>query len=249
MPKLILVTGGSRGIGAAICSRLAADGYAVAVNYAADADAAQAVVQAITQAGGTAQAFAGDMADSQAVERLFAEATAALGPLVGLVNVAGLTGPPTPVEELDPATLTHLFAVNAIGPMLTSKEAVRRLSTQHGGAGGSIINFSSVAARLGAFPGMAAYAATKAAVESFTQSLASEVGPMGIRVNAIAPGMIETDMTRGPLSQAAFREQVVGMTPLRRIGQPAEVADVVAWLLSDEARFVTGHTLTVSGGI
>jgi NAD(P)-dependent dehydrogenase (short-subunit alcohol dehydrogenase family) len=249
MPSgLIVVTGGSRGIGAAICRRLAADGYAVAVNYAADAKAAEATVAEIKKAGGRAEAFQADVADAGQLPRLFDQATQALGPLAGVVNNAGVTGRFARVEERDADELAQLFAVNVIGTILGCKEAVLRLSTKRGGSGGSIVNISSIAARTGGLPGLASYSATKGAVESFTKGLATEVGPEGIRVNAVAPGFTETDMNRNALAQASFRERIEAMTPLRRIGLPEEIAEAAAWLISPAARFVTGDVLTVSGG-
>jgi NAD(P)-dependent dehydrogenase (short-subunit alcohol dehydrogenase family) len=249
MPSgLIVVTGGSRGIGAAICRRLAADGYAIAVNYAAAAKAAEATVADINKAGGRAGAFQADVADAAQLHRLFDEATRALGPLAGLVNNAGVSGRFARVEERDADELTQLFAVNVIGTILGCKEAVLRLSTRRGGSGGSIVNISSIAARTGGLPGLASYSATKGAVESFTKGLATEVGPEGIRVNSVAPGFTETDMNSNALAQASFRERMEAMTPLRRIGLPEEIAEAVAWLISTAARFVTGSVLTVSGG-
>jgi NAD(P)-dependent dehydrogenase (short-subunit alcohol dehydrogenase family) len=245
---LIIVTGGSRGIGAAICRRLAADGYAIAVNYAADATAAQATVAGIEKSGGRAQALQADVADPAALRDLFDKATEALGPLAGLVNNAGSSGRFARADEQDEAELTRLFAVNVIATIMACKEAVLRLSSKHGGSGGAIVNLSSIAARLGGLPGLGPYAATKGAVESFTKGLANEVGPEGIRVNAVAPGMIETDMIREQLAQAAFRERIEAMTPLRRVGAPEEIAEAVAWLISPAAKFVTGSLVTVSGG-
>ena len=205
MPSgLIIVTGGSRGIGAAICRRLAADGYAIAVNYTANAKAAEATAAAIVKSGGRAQAFQADVADPVALHGLFDSATKALGPLAGLVNNAGSSGRFARVDEQDSAELTRLFALNVIGTILACKEAVLRLSTRHGGSGGAIVNLSSIAARLGGLPGLGPYAATKGAIESFTKGLATEVGPEGIRVNAVAPGMIDTDMTREQLGQRPF---------------------------------------------
>ncbi len=244
---VIIVTGSSRGIGAAIARRLAADGYAIAVNYASDAAAAGATVAAIEAAGGAARAFQADVADASAVTRLFAEAEA-LGPLAGLVNNAGGSGRFARIVDQDPADLTKLFAVNVIGTMLCCKEAALRLSTRHGGQGGAIVNLSSIAARLGGLPGLAAYAASKGAVETFTKGFAAEVGAEGVRVNAVAPGMIETDMTDDLLSQPGARDRIVAMTPLGRVGAPNDIAEAAAWLISPAAAFVTGSVLTVSGG-
>lgn len=249
MPSgLIVVTGGSRGIGAAICRRLAADGHAVAVNYAADANAAEATVAEIKKAGGQAGAFQADVADAGQLHRLFEEATQALGPLAGLVNNAGVSGRFATTDQREAKELAQLFAVNVIGTILACKEAVLRLSSKRGGSGGSIVNISSIAARLGGLPGLASYAATKGAVESFTKGLATEVGTEGIRVNAVAPGFIATDMNREGLAQPSFRERIEGMTPLRRIGAPEEIAEAAAWLISPATAFVTGSVVTVSGG-
>jgi NAD(P)-dependent dehydrogenase (short-subunit alcohol dehydrogenase family) len=172
----------------------------------------------------------------------------ALGPLAGLVNNAGSTGRAVRVEEQEEAELTRLFAVNVVATILACKEAVLRMSTRHGGSGGAIVNISSIAARLGALPGLGPYAASKGAVESFTKGFANEVGPEGIRVNAVAPGMIETDMSQPLLAQAGARERIEAMTPLRRVGAPEEIAEAVAWLISPAAKFVTGSVVTVSGG-
>jgi NAD(P)-dependent dehydrogenase (short-subunit alcohol dehydrogenase family) len=249
MPSgLIIVTGGSRGIGAAICRRLAADGYALGVNYAVDAEAAEATVAEIKKSGGRAQAFQADVADPAQLPRLFDQATKALGPLAGLVNNAGRTGRFATTDKQEAEALTQLFQINVIGTILACKEAVLRLSTKHGGSGGSIVNISSIAARLGGLPGLASYAATKGAVESFTKGLATEVGPEGIRANVVAPGFIATDMTRDQIAQPGFRERIEGMTPLRRVGAPEEIAEAAAWLISPASAFVTGSVVTVSGG-
>jgi NAD(P)-dependent dehydrogenase (short-subunit alcohol dehydrogenase family) len=249
MPSgLIIVTGGSRGIGAAICRRLAADGHAVAVNYTADAKAAETTVAEIKKSGGQARAFQADVGDAAQLHGLFEQATEALGPLAGLVNNAGVTGRHATTDQREAVELTQLFAINVIGTILACKEAVLRLSTKHGGSGGSIVNISSIAARLGGLPGLASYAATKGAIESFTKGLATEVGPEGIRANVVAPGFTATDMTRDQIAQPGFRERIEGMTPLRRVGAPEEIAEAAAWLISPAASFVTGSVVTVSGG-
>jgi NAD(P)-dependent dehydrogenase (short-subunit alcohol dehydrogenase family) len=245
---LIIVTGGARGIGAATSLRLAAAGYSIAVNYASDEKAAAATVAAIANVGGRAQAFRADVADPEAVSRLFADAVAALGPLAGLVNNAGIPGAFARVDAQDAGELARLFQVNVVGTILCAKEAVLRLSTKHGGAGGVIVNISSIAARLGGLPGLAAYAASKGAIESFTRGLANEVGAEGIRVNAVAPGMVESDMTASFLSTPGMKERLTSMTPLGRVGVPDDIAEAVAWLISPVAAYVTGSVMTVSGG-
>ena len=238
----IIVTGGSRGLGAAISRKLAGQGYAVAVNYASNAAAAGAVVDSIVRDGGRAAAFAGDVAEEADVLRLF-ESAAVLGPLRGLVNSAGIVGGSTRVADLDSAMLQRTFAVNVMGTIYCAREAVRRLSTARGGTGGAIVNFSSAAARLGGPGELVHYAASKGAIDSFTIGLGREVAAEGIRVNAIAPGLIETEMN-APDRLA----RLVPTVPIRRAGQPEEVAEAAAWLLSDAASYVTGSILTVSGG-
>jgi NAD(P)-dependent dehydrogenase (short-subunit alcohol dehydrogenase family) len=238
----VIVTGWSRGIGAAVSRKLAAMGHPVAVNYTANPGAAQLLVESIRKAGGKAQALAA-VADEAQVEALFAEAEKALGPLAGLVNNAGISGILGRLDEREASALLRLLTVNVLGTMLCSKQAVRRMSTRHGGKGGAIVNLSSVAARTGGFPGISPYAATKGAVESFTKGLASEVAQEGIRVNAVAPGMIATDM----LPQA-MRDTARSGIPQGRVGAPEEVAEAIAWLISPTASYVTGSVVTVSGG-
>jgi NAD(P)-dependent dehydrogenase (short-subunit alcohol dehydrogenase family) len=245
---LIIVTGGARGIGASACRQLAAAGYAVAVNYASDRKAAEATVAAIEKSGGRARAFRADVADPEQVAKLFEDAVAALGPLAGLVNNAGVLGAFARVEDLDPVELSRLFQVNVIGTILCAKEAVRRLSTSHGGPGGSIVNISSVAARTGGLPSRAPYAASKGAIETFTRGLANEVGREGIRVNAVAPGMIATDMSTPILSAPGERERIASSIPIGRLGEPDDIAEAIVWLISPAARYVTGSVMTVSGG-
>jgi NAD(P)-dependent dehydrogenase (short-subunit alcohol dehydrogenase family) len=243
IPRPVIVTGGSRGLGAATCRKLAAIGYPVIVNYASNAVAANDVVREILAAGGRAEAIAGDVAREADVTRLFDAAEAALGPVGGLVNNAGIVGANSRLADLDPAALRRTFDINVIGTVLCAREAVRRLSTARGGAGGAIVNLSSVAARLGGPGEFVHYAASKGAIDSFTVGLAREVAGEGIRVNAVAPGLIETEMN--PPERLAR----VGPTiPIRRAGQPEEVAEAVAWLLSSAASYVTGTILTVSGG-
>ncbi len=240
---MIIVTGGGRGIGAAVSRKLAAAGAAVAVNYASGEAAARETVAAIRKAGGRAEALCADVADPEAVKALFENAEAALGPLTRLVNNAGVTGRAARIDEQQPADLTRLFAVNVIGPMLCAGEAVRRLSTRHGGKGGAIVNVSSVAARLGGLSGIVPYAATKGAIETFTRGLANEVGREGVRVNCVAPGMTATDM-----SSQAMRAAALAGLPMGRIAGPEEIAEGVVWLMSPAASYATGTVLTISGG-
>jgi NAD(P)-dependent dehydrogenase (short-subunit alcohol dehydrogenase family) len=239
----VVVTGGGRGIGSAICLKLASLGYAVATNYAANQSAAQEIVDKIRAAGGRAMAARADVADPQAVKSLFEAAEAALGPLAGLVNNAGALGRQARVDEQDLEDLQRLFAVNVLGTMLCAKEAVRRLSTRHGGPGGAIVNLSSVAARLGGLSGLVAYSATKGAIETFTKGLANEVAREGVRVNAVAPGVIATEM-----ASSDMREQALQVIPQGRLGAPEDVAEAVAWLMSPASSYTTGTVVTVSGG-
>jgi NAD(P)-dependent dehydrogenase (short-subunit alcohol dehydrogenase family) len=240
----VLVTGGSRGIGAAICRLLAANGYPVAVNYTTRPDAADAVVSAIKAAGGQAVAVGGDVADPAAVSAMFTQAEAALGPIGGLVNNAGMVGTAARVDQQTAADMERLFAVNVFGTIYCAQEAVRRMSKTHGGAGGTIVNISSVAARLGGLPGGAIYAMTKGAVESFSKGLSNEVAGEGIRVNVLAPGMTATDMTTMEMREQAQKSGI----PMARVGEAEEIAQGVLWLISPASSYVTGTVVTVSGG-
>ena len=237
-----IVTGGSRGIGAAICRRLAADGHAVLVNYASGAEAAAKVVRDIEAGGGQALAFGADVSNEAEVEAMFAAADMQLGPLAALVNNAGVLGEMRRIDEHDAASLMAVLAINVVGPALCARHAVRRLSTQHGGQGGAIVNVSSIAATSGGIPGMVAYSTSKGALSSFTIGLAKEVAREGIRVNAVAPGMIITDMTVG------VADQIAQTVPVGRCGEPEEIAAAVAWLVSNESSYATGSVVTVSGG-
>jgi len=244
---VLIVTGASRGIGAAVARLAGARGYAVAVNYARDAVAANAVVAAIRAAGGRAVAIQADVAHEADVLRLFAAAEDALGPLIALVNNAGITGGIARVQDVTAEAITRALAVNVTGSMLCAREAVRRMSTRRGGAGGAIVNLSSLAARTGGSGEWVHYAATKGAINSFTLGLAREVGDEGIRVNAVAPGLIETELhaAAGVPDRPA---RMAPSVPMRRAGTPEEPAEAVLWLLSPAAAYVTGTIIEVGGG-
>jgi len=246
-PGLVVVTGASRGIGAAVALLAGARGYAVAVNFVRDEAAAQEVVCRIVTAGGRAIAIQGDVAREDDVLRLFQTAERELGPLRALVNNAGVTGGLTRVEALSVETVTRVLAVNVIGTALCAREAIRRLSTRNGGSGGAIVNISSLAARTGGAHEWVHYAASKGAINSFTIGLAREVAAEGIRVNAVAPGLIESDLHAA--SGAPDRPERLSPTvPMRRVGTAPEVAAGVLWLLSPEASYTTGTILEIGGG-
>jgi len=247
MAGTLIVTGAGRGIGAAVARLAGRHGYAVAVNYFANAAAAEGVAQAISAAGGRAAAFQGDVSDPEDVERLFDGAVAALGPLAGLVNNAGVTGPVGPLAEVDDATLRQVIDIDVMGCLLCARAAVRRLSTACGGKGGAIVNVSSAAATLGSPGEFVWYAASKGAVDTLTVGLAREVGGAGIRVNGVAPGLIDTEIHAA--AGIPDRMERLGPTvPMGRGGTPDEVAEAVLWLLSDAASYITGTTIRIAGG-
>jgi len=243
----LIVTGGGRGIGAAVCEAAAARGYAVCVNYRGSEDAAHRVVAGIEAGGGSAVAVAGDVSVEADVVALFDAAEDELGPVVALVNNAGILGLQTTLAELERGRFERVLAINVLGTFLCAREAVRRMSTARGGAGGAIVNVSSMAARLGAPNEYIDYAASKGAVDSLTTGLAKEVAREGIRVNAVRPGLIRTDIhaSGGEPGRVARLQDTI---PLGRGGEAKEVASTVLWLLSEEASYVTGTFIDVAGG-
>jgi NAD(P)-dependent dehydrogenase (short-subunit alcohol dehydrogenase family) len=242
----VIVTGASRGIGAAIAEKLAEDGYGVVVNYAADADGAESVVSTIRGRGGRAVAVRADVAAPGEVADMFQRAQQEMGPLAALVNNAGTTGEQARVDERDADELTRLMQVNIVGPMVCAKHAVQAMSTAHGGTGGSIVNIASGAARTTAgLSGIVPYAATKGALVTFTRGLSDEVAPEGIRVNSVSPGLIATDMA----AAAPGAKEIAAHSPIGRMGRPDEIAATVSWLVSPAASFVTGSDISVSGGL
>jgi NAD(P)-dependent dehydrogenase (short-subunit alcohol dehydrogenase family) len=246
---IILVTGGARGIGATTARLAAGRGYAVAINYERARDRAEALAAEIAADGGTALAVQADVSQQDEVLRMYREIDERLGPLTALVNSAGIDGgAATPVAELEQSRLERLLAVNVIGTMLCCREAVRRMSTGRGGAGGAIVNVSSMAATIGGRGGRTAYAASKGAIDSFTIGLAKEVAREGIRVNALRPGMTLTDMTDAVRQDAELRAKIADTIAMNRCAAPEEMARPILWLLSDEASFISGALLDGSGG-
>ncbi len=247
MENVLIVTGGGRGIGAAVARLAAGQGYAVCISYLNNHAAAEEVVASITGKGGRAIAVQADVAVEEQVVRLFEQADSALGRLTALVNNAGILERQARVEDMDAARIGRVFATNVVGSFICAREAVRRMSTRHGGKGGAIVNLSSRAARLGSPGEYVDYAASKAAVDTLTIGLAKEVAAEGIRVNAVSPGLIYTDIHASG-GEPGRVDRVKNAVPMQRGGYPEEVAEAVLWLLSAQASYTTGATIDVSGG-
>ena len=247
MKPIVLITGGSRGIGAATALRAAQQGFAVAVNYTSNADAARGVVQQILDAGGSAIAVQADVADEDQIVAMFQAIDTQLGPVSALVNNAGVVDVAARVDEMSAARIRRMFDINVLGSFLCTREALRRMSTRHGGKGGCIVNVSSVAARLGGPGQYVDYAASKGAIDTFTAGLAKEVATEGVRVNAVRPGIIETDIHASG-GQPDRARQMAPLVPMQRAGSAEEVANTIVWLMSPEARSVTGANIDVAGG-
>ncbi|CAN5696640.1 SDR family oxidoreductase [soil metagenome] len=247
MKQVLLITGGSRGIGAATALLAARRGYAVAVNYAAQAIAADEVVRAIRAEGGTAISVQADVGDEAQVMAMYEKVDAELGRLTALVNNAGVVDVQARVDQMSVARLERMLRINIIGSFVCAREAVRRMSTRHGGAGGVIVNLSSAAARLGGPGQYVDYAASKGAIDTFTVGLAKEVADEGIRVNAVRPGLIDTDIhaSGGQPGRAA---ELAPAVPMKRVGSAQEVAEAIVWLLSPESSYTTATVLDVTGG-
>lgn len=247
MSNIVLITGGSRGIGAATALQAARAGYAVAVNYTANPLAADEVVRRIRQGGGTAITVQADVAEESQVLAMFEKVDAKLGRLTALVNNAGVVDQTSRVDGMSVARLKRMFDINVIGTMVCAREAVKRMSTRYGGAGGAIVNVSSAAARLGSPGQYVDYAAAKGAVDVFTIGLAKEVAAEGIRVNAVRPGIIETDIhASGGLPDRA--RDLAPQVPMQRAGSADEVAQSIVWLLGDASSYTTGALLDIAGG-
>lgn len=248
MRKIALITGGSRGIGAATALRCAERGYDVAINYARDARAAESVAQRAREIGVRALAIGADVSHEEQVLRMFEVVDRELGVLCALVNNAGIVDLPSRVDAMSAERIGRMFAINVFGTMLCSREAVRRMSTTRaGGSGGAIVNVSSVAARLGGPGQYVDYAASKGAIDTFTIGLAKEVAAEGIRVNAVRPGIIDTEIHASG-GQPGRPQAMASQIPIQRPGSADEVAQAIVWLLSDEASYTTGALLDVGGG-
>lgn len=243
----LIVTGASRGIGAAIARLSAKRGYAVAVNYRSAETEAKKIASDIVNDGRRALAIQADVADEKQIIRLFETAERELGPITALVNNAGITGGFARVEDVSAEAINKTFAVNVTGAILCAREAVRRMSTRHGGNGGAIVNISSRAAHTGAAGEWVHYAASKGAIDSFTIGLAREVAAEGIRVNTVAPGLTDTDL-HAANGEPGRLQRLMGSIPMKRAGLPEEIAEGVLWLLSPAASYTTGAILEIGGG-
>ena len=244
--KVVIVTGGSRGIGAEVCKLAGAQGYHVLVNYVSNQNAADDVVSEITQDGGKAFAIQGDVQHEADVLKMF-DAAKAQGKIVGLINNAGVVDTTARLDEMSMDRLNRMFAINLTGAFVCAREAVKAMSSRHGGSGGSIVNITSAAAKLGAGSQYLDYASAKGAIDTMTIGLAREVAEEGIRVNAVRPGIIDTDIhASGGLPDRA--QELKHLIPMKRPGTALEVAKAVMWLLSDDASYSTGAIIDVSGG-
>jgi NAD(P)-dependent dehydrogenase (short-subunit alcohol dehydrogenase family) len=248
MGKVVLVTGGSRGIGAAVCRLAAKQGYAIALNYRRDREAADSVARTCRSAGAACEVIQGDVAVEADIERLFADCDRRLGRLTHLVNNAGITGRASPLDTAPTAAVRAVIDLNVVGAILVARAAVQRMAKRNGGEGGAIVNISSVAAGLGSPGEYVWYAASKGAIDSFTVGLAKEVAAEGIRVNAVSPGMVDTDIHALSTGEPGRVARIAPHIPMKRAAHPDEVATAVLYLLSDEASYITGANLIVSGG-
>jgi NAD(P)-dependent dehydrogenase (short-subunit alcohol dehydrogenase family) len=247
MDRVMVITGSGRGIGAATAKLAAARGFAVCVNYVAQADRASAVVDGIRSAGGRAIAVRADMADEDAVVAMFAAVDRELGPVTALVNNAGVTGRAGRHDSYDAAAIRRILDVNVLGTMICTREAARRMSTRSGGAGGTVVNVSSIAAVFGGANQWIPYAAAKGAVNSLTIGFAKELAPEGIRVNAIMPGLIDTEIHEAA-GVGDRLQKVIPTVPMGRIGTAEECAEAILWLSSSEAAYMTGAVIPMAGG-
>lgn len=247
MSGVLLVTGGSRGIGAAVALQAAREGWKVAVNYQGNKARADEVVAEIKAGNGAAFAVQGDVGIEADVQAIFAAVDKEFGPVTGLVNNAGITGPVSRLDVLSPEDLRRVVDINIIGSLACAREAIKRMSTKHGGSGGAIVNLSSIASVIGGAGEWVHYAMTKGAIDTFTLGLAREVAGEGIRVNAVAPGLIETEI-HAAAGVGDRLEKLAPMIPMKRTGTAEEVAESILWLLSPASSYVTGTIVKVTGG-